>query len=123
MNKKLNCFLILLFFSLLNCDYKPVLSKKNYNFTISTNKINGDQKINSIIINNFNKLKSKDKKYFVNLSSKKQKNIISKDSKGDPSIFELIVNVDYSVDKDGKTIFYKPFIKKRKKYNIKRLKR
>ena len=54
--------------------------------------------------NNFYNLKGEKQKYNLTISSKKEKNIISKDSKGDPSIFELIINVNYSVKKDGKDL-------------------
>jgi len=106
---------ILLFF-LSNCAYEPILTNKNYEFSINANKINGDQKVNSIIINNFNNLKGNEKKYDIILSSNKEKNIISKDSKGDPSIFELLINVKYSVKKDEKTIIENK-ISRRTTYN------
>ena len=67
-------------------------------------KINGDQNINSIIANNIKNLKEKEKKYDLTLSSNKEKIIISKDSKGDPSIFELKINVNYIVKKEGETL-------------------
>jgi len=57
-----------------------------------------------MIVNNFNNLKGKEKKYNLNLSSTKIKNVISKDSKGDPAIFELIINVNYSVKKNEETL-------------------
>ena len=93
----------LLFFLLLlsSCDYKPVLTNKNYSFSINIVKIDGDQKINSEISDNLNYLKGKEIKYDLILSSNKEKNILSKDSKGDPSIFEIIINVKYSVKKDN----------------------
>ena len=53
MNKILNYILILIIFALLSCDYKPILSDKNYKFSVNVNKLNGDEKINTIIINNF----------------------------------------------------------------------
>ena len=76
MNKIINYILILFLFILLGCDYKPILNKKNYQFSLNANKINGNQKINSIIINNFNNLKGNEKEYYITLSSKKEKNII-----------------------------------------------
>ena len=45
-----------------------------------------------------------------------EKNIISKDSKGDPSIFELLINVNYNVKEDGKTIIENE-ISRRTTYN------
>tara|TARA_B100001540_G_scaffold291942_1_gene289891 strand:+ start:400 stop:858 length:459 start_codon:yes stop_codon:yes gene_type:complete len=104
MNKVLNYILIFSLFVLLSCDYKPILSDKNYKFSVNVNKLNGDEKINTTIINNFYYLKDKEKKYDLDLSTIKEKNIISKDSKGDPSVFELIIKVNYIVKKDGKTL-------------------
>ena len=117
MNKIINY--ILLFFLLLpSCAYEPILNNKIYGFSISVNNVNGDQKINSIIINNFYNLKGKDKKYDLTISSTKEKNIISKDSKGDPSIFELLINVNYSVKKDGKTLIVNKINRKTTYNNI-----
>ena len=48
--------------------------------------------------------KGKKQKYDLILSSIKEKKILSKDSKGDPSIFELIINVNYVVKKDGEIL-------------------
>ena len=104
MNRIINYTLLFFLFLLSSCAYEPILNNKNYKFSINVDKINGDQKINSIIVNNFNNLKGKEKIYDLNISSTKEKNITSKDSKGDPSIFELRINVNYSVKKDGKTL-------------------
>ncbi len=101
MNKIKNYIFILLLFFLTNCGYEPILKNKDYRFSLNVNKINGDQKINSLIINSFKKLKENKKNYNLSLTSKKEKKIISKDSKGDPSIFELNINVNYIVEKDG----------------------
>ena len=116
MNKIINYIFFLLLLS--SCAYKPILNNKNYGFSINVDKINGDQKINSIIIKNFYNLKGKEKKYDLTMSSNKEKNIISKDSKGDPSIFELIINVNYSVKKDGKTLIVNKINRKTTYNNI-----
>ena len=104
MNRIINYTLLFFLLLLSSCAYEPILNNKNYEFSINIDKINGDHKINSIIVNNFNNLKDKEKKYDLTISSIKEKNIMSKDSKGDPSIFELQINVNYSVKKDGKTL-------------------
>ena len=104
MNRIINYTLLFFLFLLSSCAYEPILNNKHHNFSINVDKINGDQKINSIIVNNFYNLNGKEKKYDLTISSTKVKNIISKDSKGDPAIFELIINVNYSVKKDGKTL-------------------
>jgi len=116
MNKILHYILVLFLFSLLSCDYKPILSNKNYDFTINTKDLSGDQKINSIIINRFKALKGKEKEFYINLSTEKEKNILSKDSKGDPTIFELIINVNYNVEKNGEIVI-KNNIKRKTTYN------
>ncbi len=103
MNKIKNYTLLFFLFFLTNCAYEPVLSNKNHKFSININTINGDQKINSIIVNNLKNLNGEEK-YNLVLSSNKEKNIISKDSKGDPSIFELKIRVNYIVNKDGENL-------------------
>ena len=118
MNKILYYLLVFSLLGLLGCDYKPVLSKKNYEFSINVKEISGDEKINSIIINHFNNLKGNEKKYYINLSSKKEKKIISKDSKGDPSIFELEINVNYNLEEDGEIIIIKNINRKTTYNNI-----
>ncbi len=118
MNKIIKYTLLLFLLTLLGCDYKPILSKKNYQFSINVSEINGDQKVNSIIVDNFESLKNNNKEYFLILSSKKEKNIILKDSKGDPSIFEIIVDVNYKVTKDGKIIIEKNINRKTTYNNI-----
>ena len=104
MNKIKNYTVLFFLLLLSNCAYEPILINKNYDFSIVVEKIDGDKKINSMIVNNFYNLKGKEKKYNLNLSSTKIKNVISKDSKGDPAIFELIINVNYSVKKNEETL-------------------
>ncbi len=116
MNRIINYRLLFFLLLLSSCTYEPILINKNHEFSINVDKKNGDQKINSIIINNFYNLKGKEKKYNLTISSTKEKNIISKDSKGDPSIFELLINVDYSVKKDGETLIVNK-INRRIQYN------
>jgi len=118
MNKILNYILIFFLFTLSSCDYKPILSYKNYKFSINVDKITGDERVNSIITNNLNNLKGNEKEFYVTLSSKKEKNIISKDSKGDPSIFELIINVNYNVKLNGEIIIENNILRKTTYNNI-----
>tara|TARA_B100002051_G_scaffold99552_1_gene94946 strand:+ start:1031 stop:1489 length:459 start_codon:yes stop_codon:yes gene_type:complete len=118
MNKILNYILIFFLFILLSCGYKPVLTNKNYKFSISPKDISGDQKINSIIIEKFNSLGGEEEEFYVSLSTTKERNIISKDSKGDPAIFELIINVNYNVERKEKILFQKNISKKTTYNNI-----
>lgn len=118
MNKILNYILIFFLFILLSCGYKPVLTNKNYTFSINPKDIIGDQKINSIIIEKFNSLRGEEEEFYVSLSTTKEINIISKDSKGDPAIFELIINVNYNVERKEKILFQKNISKKTTYNNI-----
>jgi len=118
MNKIANYILILSLLFLTNCGYQAVLNNQNYQFSINVNKINGDQKINSLIINSFKKLKENEKKYNLSLTSNKEKLIISKDSKGDPSIFEIKINVNYVVKKDEEILISNKINKKTTYNNI-----
>lgn len=116
---KIKKYTVLFFLLLLsNCAYEPILINKNYDFSIVVEKIDGDKKINSMIVNNFYNLKGKEKKYNLNLSSTKIKNVISKDSKGDPAIFELIINVNYTVKKEGEILINNKLNKKTTYNNI-----
>ena len=116
MNRIINYILLFFLLLLSSCAYKPVLINKNYSFSINIVKADGNQKINSKIFDNLNYLKGKKIKYDLTLSSNKEKNILSKDSKGDPSIFELIINVNYSVKKDEKIMIVNK-IKRKTTYN------
>ena len=118
MNKIKNYILILLLLFLSNCGYEAVLNNKDYQFSININKIDGDQKINSQIINNFNNLRENEKKYNLTLTSNKERKIISKDSKGDPSIFELKIEINYIVKKEGETLISNKINKKTTYNNI-----
>ena len=118
MNKIINYTFLLTLFFLTNCGYEAVLSNQNFKFSINTNKLNGDQKINSLITNNFNKLKENEKKYDLTLLSSKEKIVISKDSKGDPSIFELKINVNYIVEQKGEVLINNKINKKTTYNNI-----
>ena len=118
MNKISNYILILSLLLLTNCGYQAVLNNQNYQFSINVNKINGDQKINSLIINRLKQLEENEKIYNLSLTSNKEKLIISKDSKGDPSIFEIKINVNYVVKKDGEILISNKINKKTTYNNI-----
>ena len=116
MNKILSYIFVFFLFILFSCSYEPILNKKNYQFSINLINASGDKLINSIIVNRFDNLNGNKKKYDLTFTSKKEKNIISKDSKGDPTMFELLVVVNYNVKIDGKIILERN-IKRNNTYN------
>ena len=116
MNKILNYILLFLLLFMFGCAYKPILNQKNYQFSINIDEAKGNRQINSIIINKLNSLNENNKTYDLTLLSNKKTNIISKDSKGDPSIYELLINVNYNVKIDGNVVL-KKIINKKTTYN------
>ena len=111
--------IIIVFLILLNnCAYEPIFKKKNINFTVELDNLNGDKKINSILKNRFSNYNTGSKKFNISIESIKEKIIISKDSKGDPSIFEISINVFYVVKDNEKIIVEDNIIRKNTYDNI-----
>ena len=91
------------FLLLLSCGYEPIYSKKkinnNYNFSIKTINLIGDNKINQILKNKLIRNLNKEKKSTelnLNLNSRVEKVVTSKDKKGNPKRFsiKIITNLE-----------------------------
>ncbi len=94
----------ILFFFLNGCGFKPILIGTNYDFSIKVEKSSGDKDINSKIENKLQSLEGIKKTFKINLDSNKTKNILSKDSKGDPTIFEIVINLSYAINENSKVL-------------------
>ena len=110
MNKK-NCLIILLIFTF-SCSYEPILSNKAVQFYFSDIKIIGDQKVGEKVKNNLLKKSKGEKKYEIKLISEKNKNVVARNKQGDPSLFELKINLNYSVFEKDEIILQKDTSKK-----------
>lgn len=110
MNKK-NCLIILLIFTF-SCSYVPILSNKAVQFYFSDIKIIGDQKVGEKVKNNLLKKSKGEKKYEIKLISEKNKNVVARNKQGDPSLFELKINLNYSVFEKDEIILQKDTSKK-----------
>ena len=108
------------FFLLLSCGYEPMYSKKqinsNYNFSINTINLIGDNKVNQILKNKLTKNLNKGKKSTelnLNLDSRVVKTITSKDKKGNPIRFSIKIMINLEVFKSeilkGKKNFEQKF--------------
>ena len=108
------------FFLLLSCGYEPIYSKKqinsNYNFSINTINLIGDNKVNQILKNKLKRNLNKEKKSTdlnLNLNSRVEKVVTSKDKKGNPKRFsiEIIINLEVFENEilKGKTKFEEKF--------------
>ena len=100
--KLISLFTILFFLN--GCGFKPTLAGSDYNFLIQIDSMSGNSLINSKIENKLKVLDGTKRIYKVNLNSKEIKNILSKDSKGDPSILELVINLNYKLSENGKIL-------------------
>ena len=109
MNKILNKNLFLILFLILTaCAYEPIFSNKDYGFQLDKINYVGSRDINRNIKNKLNLINTSDnnsdKKFNLFINSEKERKIISKDSKGDPSKFELVLNVFLEISNDKKKL-------------------
>ena len=107
MKKIFNIIFIIFFLSTTGCGFTPILVKSNYSFSYIIEKSTGSERVNSNIEEKLKTLNGNEKKYNIVLNSKETKNILSKDSKGDPSILEIIINLNYIIKDNGKIIVTK----------------
>ena len=119
MIKFFKIYVILLIVILITgCSYKPILSEKNYEFSIEKIEFIGDKEVSHFIkkkLKNFKKPKNK-KKYYLQINTSKIKNIISNDSKGDPSKLEIIITSNFKINNSEKLLIEKK-LKVKNNYN------
>lgn len=114
MIKKIKLILIL-FFILNSCGFKPIYSSNNINFSIKEIKSEKTLLNNAFVkaINNLVKnSQNNDKKFTIFLDSNKVEMVKSKDSKGNPEIFELSMNIKIIIKIDEERLQEKIFYEK-----------
>tara|TARA_Y100000741_G_scaffold143961_1_gene108749 strand:- start:1222 stop:1692 length:471 start_codon:yes stop_codon:yes gene_type:complete len=119
MIKCFKIYLILLLVALITgCSYKPILSKKNYEFSIEKVEFKGDKEVNYFIEKRLKNLKNSkySNKYYLQIENSKLKNIISKDTKGDPSKLEIIIISNFKISNSEKLLLEKK-LKVKNNYN------
>lgn len=97
------CFLLVLL-CINGCGYKPILIGSDYDFSIKVENSSGKEDINSKIENKLKILKGIKRTFKVDFASNETKNILSKDSKGDPTILEIVINLNYRLIEDSKVL-------------------
>ena len=117
MIKILKIIFILSFLLITNCGFKPILVKSNYDFSINIKNSLGSDRVNRQITGSLENLNGSTN-YQVSLISNEQKNTISKDSKGDPSILEIILNLNYKVEKGNEILIDKNLVQRSTYDNI-----
>ena len=106
-------FLYMLLFSLGNCSYEPLHSKKNnFNEEIRNFQLQGNKSINRKIVSSL-KLNNEGEKtgYVLIINSTKTLESVSKDAAGNTSVYKTVVAVKISVLNDNKVIKKKTFNK------------
>ena len=114
----MNKFILLIFsiFFLNACSYEPILLKKNYDFEFNKIEFSGDKTVNEIIKNRISRLSSGNKKYNIYYESKIEKTVVSSNRKGDPTIFNLNIDLEYKIIDQDKIIIENK-ISKQSTYN------
>ena len=114
----MNKFLLLIvsIFILSACSYEPILLKKNYDFEFNKIEFSGDKIVNEIIKNRISRVSSGNKKYNIYYNSKIEKSVVSSNEKGDPTIFNLNIDLEYEITDEDKVII-KNKISKQSTYN------
>lgn len=114
----MNKFLLLIvsIFILSACSYEPILLKKNYDFEFNKIEFSGDKTVNEIIKNRISRVSSGNKKYNIYYNSKIEKSVVSSNEKGDPTIFNLNIDLEYKITDKDKVII-KNKISKQSTYN------
>ena len=111
MTKKIT--LLLVIFLIWGCGYQPVyLKKNNSEQKIKTITLNGEQKINKIIVTSLGLKEDRNllTGYSLILKSLKRIDIISKDKSGNPSTYRTSIIVDVSLTEKERIIKQKEFV-------------
>ena len=105
--------LLLVIFLIWGCGYQPVyLKKNNSEQKIKTITLNGEQKINKIIVTSLGLKEDRNllTGYSLILKSSKKIDIISKDKSGNPSVYKTSIIVDVSLTEKERIIKQKEFV-------------
>ncbi len=120
MNKFYKTIFLIIFCAVSSCGFSPIMSNKNFDFSVKIAETNGDTKINNYISERLKYLNdaTKSQTFILTLETELIKTVISKDSKGDPSIFEInLITEVFIKDKNEKE--YQRKIVKKNSYNNK----
>ena len=110
MTKKIT--LLLVIFLIWGCGYQPIyLKKDNSEQEIKTIILNGEQKINKLIVSSLGVKEDKNllNGYSLILKSLKRIDIISKDKSGNPTVYKTSIIVNFSLTEKERIIKQKEF--------------
>ena len=104
--------LLLLLCSFWSCSYTPLYLKKNdLDQPIKIATLNGDSKVNKMIMSflGINENKDIESGYRLILNSTKKINVVSKDKAGNPSVYRSSIIVNFSLSNEEVIIKQKEF--------------
>lgn len=101
---------------LLSCSYDPIFVKEKSDFKFTKIKSSGVNEINEVVKDILTKKSYGDIEYNISFESEKNIEVVTSNQKGDPTVFEMLVIVDYIIFKNGKVVLTNQ-IKKRDVYN------
>ena len=118
MNRLVKIFFAFLMLS--GCAYEPVLLKKNYDFYFKDIKSEGEKQINQIIKQNLTENTNIESinNYQIFFETTLKKDIVASNKKGDPTIYNISINLNYNLKKDNKIIFENEILKQSTFNNI-----
>ena len=104
---------ILLILMTIGCGFSPIyLNKNDYNFSIEKTIFTGDRVLNNFLKTKLKRLKKENtsKKFNLNIETLYQKNILTKDATGKITNYELVAEIEFTINPDNKRL---KFTKKR----------
>jgi len=107
--------IILTFLFITNCGFTPIYSGKNFDFKLKDIITINDSQLSSKVQRRLKKISKEESKKIISIKIDTQKkiNILSKNSKGDPSRYEMIIdiklNTTYAQNKNMSKSFQEKF--------------
>jgi len=87
---------LLAFIFLNSCGYTPIYSSKNFNFKFSSITNTKNDQLHQTVEKKLRNFSSKEsqKTISIKINAKKKINVLAKDNRGDPSRYEMNINID-----------------------------
>ena len=109
-------FFLIIYFSLFNCGYQPLLNKENQNFSIVKFNFEGNKRLGVLLKNNFISVKKEENLLVLNVKSLKKTTIADKSQTGKIITYTLTVEFDVSATNISEDIIFSKVYTKTRNY-------
>ena len=109
-------FFLIIYFSLFNCGYQPLLNKENQNFSIVKFNFEGNKRLGVLLKNNFISVKKEENLLVLNVKSLKKTTIADKSQTGKIITYMLTVEFDVSATNISEDIIFSKVYTKTRNY-------